>query len=61
MRICPVDLARCDRHACASGICEQSGELPLLPCVDCGVLIVLRGAGICAECISVYLPQSEEA
>ena len=60
MRICPVDLERCDRTACSSGACQESGERTLIPCVDCGVLIV-SGTGVCVTCISVSFKETEEA
>ena len=50
MLICPYDLEPCDRRACASGLCKKSGESKLLPCGECGVLVVLRGVPVCVEC-----------
>ena len=60
MTICPVDLECCDRAECTGGRCERSGDARLAPCVGCGYLIVLRGAVICVDCISVELVEATE-
>lgn len=60
MIVCPVDLQHCDRPACAGGHCEIAGELRMLPCYDCGYLIVRRGAGLCVECVTIALVETSE-
>ena len=61
MALCPLDLEFCDRPECAGVHCPQTGELQVTPCVKCGYLIVLRGAGMCVDCISVELSAVPEA
>lgn len=61
MKICPVDLEYCAREECAAGVCEQSNEIALFPCVDCGVLVVRRGVGMCAECITIEITPTQES
>ena len=55
MKICPVDLATCDRAGCRSGHCELAQDSPTLTlCWECGV-IQSNGIvhGICIECVSL--------
>ena len=33
----------------------------LVPCAGCGYLLVLRGAGICVDCLAIELKQTTEA
>jgi hypothetical protein len=61
MTLCPVVLERCDRPECAGGRCEESAELMLAPCAGCGYLVVMRGAGICVDCLVIELKQTTEA
>lgn len=62
MRVCPFDLEHCHRTACASGVCEMSGEATLVPCIDCGTLVILRrGARICIACIDVNFSETRES
>ena len=61
MTLCPVDLDICARPECAGLYCAQSGESRLVPCLECGVLIVLRGAVICIDCLTVESVQPAEA
>jgi hypothetical protein len=49
MLICPCDLEPCNRRACASGLCKKSGESKLLPCGECGVLVMVRAVPVCIE------------
>jgi hypothetical protein len=60
MAICPMDLEICERPGCAGGRCEESGELRLAPCVGCGYLFVLRGAGYCVECLAIEITETKE-
>ncbi len=62
MRICPFDLEHCNRAACASGFCEMASEPTMVPCIDCGTLVILRrGARICIACINMDQTETEEA
>ena len=60
MPICPLDLEHCDRPDCAGGCCEMSGDARLAPCVDCGYLVVIRGPGICVECLAIDITAATE-
>ena len=63
MRLCPVDLAACDRAGCRGGHCELAeGERTYTICWECGKVeshdIV---HGICMECVRLQVtPVREE-
>jgi hypothetical protein len=54
VKLCPVDLAACDRAYCCGGHCELAESRHLVVCWECGKLeengIV---HGICVECVTV--------
>ena len=40
----------------------MSGEATLVPCIDCGTLVILRrGARICIACIDVNFSETRES
>ena len=53
MKLCPVDLAGCDRPECRGGHCELADDAkPLTLCWECG-FVEAHGivAGICVACL----------
>ena len=62
MKICPVDLAACDRAGCRGGHCELAEDSATLTvCWECGKL-ESHGIvhGICIECVQVDVTPARE-
>lgn len=55
MPLCPLDLEYCNRPECNGRHCAESGDAVLVPCVECGYLIVVRARGVCPECVAAEL------
>ncbi|MGH8313793.1 MAG: hypothetical protein ACRETU_01405 [Steroidobacterales bacterium] len=55
MLVCPLDMHACLRRECTAGCCELTGEMPFIPCSDCGTIVVRPVAReFCIECVAVY-------
>ena len=62
MVVCPYDCHWCDAALCRAAGCELTAEAPLVPCVDCGVLLCAASAvDMCVECIAAYVSGHAEA
>jgi len=63
MKLCPVDLAGCDRAYCRGGHCAMAETEALTICWECGT-VASHGIthGICVECVTVRItaPAEEE-
>jgi hypothetical protein len=56
VKLCPVDLAGCDRPGCSGGHCELADTRALLVCWQCGV-VESHGIvhGICVACVQAHM------
>jgi hypothetical protein len=62
MVVCPYDCHWCDLPDCRTGTCELAAEPALVPCMECGVLIIAPGAvQMCIDCVAFAVPGRLEA
>jgi hypothetical protein len=55
MLVCPNDCHWCDLPDCGSAGCKLTGEVPLVSCTECGMLIPASvRMQVCIECISLF-------
>jgi len=61
MLVCPYDCHWCDVPSCRAAGCELTAEPPLVPCIECGVLIsVPARMQFCVACMTFEAPPPAE-
>jgi hypothetical protein len=62
MVVCPYDCHWCDLPDCRTEGCRFAAEPALVPCVECGVLIIAPASmQMCIECVALAVPARLEA
>jgi hypothetical protein len=62
MKICPVDLAVCERPECGGRHCELADHPHMTICWECGEIVDRHGvvAGTCIACVTMVVAANDE-
>jgi hypothetical protein len=61
MFVCPYDAHWCQLQDCRAGVCQMTGELPLIACISCGAVVErARTFRVCVACVIDVLPNAKQ-